>query len=659
MTESLEHKPVHPTTDKTWRNATYDLSKVPLEAARVFYRTRLEVASDAPSAEPWQTVVQVLLKWATGKERRRQRDGLANLSDQLPERDALMSSDFARGGFHKACGSSYLRTEAAFADDSDVLPRHWALEYVERDSSFGYRFWVTELGISELGAGSWAVNARVRYYDDPTYIYEVEAPKRNAPRFVRDLILAPGLRISCGGVSLRTSADVLTEDNFDLFVEQLIDPERTAPIVVVSRHERKGSEPDYPVDPLGLARLLAGVALVYALDRNDEALERSYRYVFDNPDKPAYKYRLVPGCLRIFWAGVDLDEPSEYDYARHRFFTSEALEQLGAEAIIQNISAGVSRMFSLRAGEVLSIRSVAYQASLLRTGRLEQTRKSLVERLREAEGKREALEGDRTDASDAQESLEAFREEVALLNELLATADDEIEELKARQGQAPSGVSEDEYLLQGRSLEQAQLEAMTAQERADELDRDNGRLRYRINQLEAETRSAEAQAAGNQAMADLFLEACKDLRDPERVMDLAKQAFAGRMVILDEAVDSARDFMGDAGEMFEGLSALYQYLWPMRFGLEGGASVDVDEFESQSGFGIAFHESKQTNKDARLVRMRQRTYRGKTCDITPHIKGGDKRRGHLRIHFAFDDERQLIVVGHCGGHLETYGTQRM
>jgi hypothetical protein len=97
----------------------------------------------------------------------------------------------------------------------------------------------------------------------------------------------------------------------------------------------------------------------------------------------------------------------------------------------------------------------------------------------------------------------------------------------------------------------------------------------------------------------------------------------------------------------------------MRFGLEGGASVDVDEFESQSGFGIAFHESKQTNKDARLVRMRQRTYRGKTYDITPHIKGGGKRHGHLRIHFAFDDERQLIVVGHCGGHLETYGTQRM
>lgn len=49
MTESLEHKPVHPTTDKTWRNATYDLSKVPLEAARVFYRTRLEVVPGTPS----------------------------------------------------------------------------------------------------------------------------------------------------------------------------------------------------------------------------------------------------------------------------------------------------------------------------------------------------------------------------------------------------------------------------------------------------------------------------------------------------------------------------------------------------------------------------------------------------------------------------------
>ena len=143
MTESIDHKPVHPTTDKTWRNATYDLSKVPLEAARVFYRTRLEVAQDNPSATPWQTVVQVLLKWAEGKERRRQRAGVESLLERLPQPEALMSSDFARGGFHKACGSSYLRTEAAFAGEDDVLPRHWALEYVERDSSFGYRFWVT------------------------------------------------------------------------------------------------------------------------------------------------------------------------------------------------------------------------------------------------------------------------------------------------------------------------------------------------------------------------------------------------------------------------------------------------------------------------------------------------------------------------------------
>ena len=659
MSESIERKSVHPSTDRTWRNIDYDLTKVPLEAARIFYRTRLEVRSSDPSTEPWQEMLEVFLSWIASKEMRRLQRGSECLMGQLPRPEGLMASDFVRGGFQHACLESCLRTGAAFDAEGDELPRYWALEYVERDGAFGYRFWVTEIGVSGIGPDKWAVNARVRYYDDPTFIYEVSVPERNAPRFVRDLILKRGLVVKCGGVPLRASAVTLTEGNFDLFLEQLIDEERTAPLVVVSHNEPEEAGPSYPVDPEGLARLLAGVAMVYRLDRGDPALEAAYAYVFDNPAKPAYKYRLVPGCLRIFWGGVDLDEPGEYDYARHRFFTSEALEAMGSSAIIQNISAGVSRMFSLRAGEVLSVHSVAYQASLLRTGRLERNRQALTERLREAESRRATLESELVEAGEDRGELSAYRDEVALLNELLETADSEIRELKARQGQSSGGVTDNEYQLQLRNLERANNEAIAAQDKALELEQDNGHLRYRVEQLEGQLRDAQAIAQGNGERARLLLEVGRELRDPVKVVEVARKAFGDRLVILDRAVDSARGFRGDAGEMFACLTAMYQLLWPMRFGDGGDVTIDEGEFQSRSGFELTFHESKQTNRNPRLARQRQVEYHGKTYDISPHVKGGDKKRGFLRVHFFFDADERTVVIGHCGNHMETDGTAKL
>ena len=58
-----------------------------------------------------------------------------------------------------------------------------------------------------------------------------------------------------------------------------------------------------------------------------------------------------------------------------------------------------------------------------------------------------------------------------------------------------------------------------------------------------------------------------------------------------------------------------------------------------------------------LTQLCQRTYNGKQICILPHIKGnGFNRRDPFRLHFCFDDEAKLIVIGHCGSHLPTSGT---
>lgn len=60
-----------------------------------------------------------------------------------------------------------------------------------------------------------------------------------------------------------------------------------------------------------------------------------------------------------------------------------------------------------------------------------------------------------------------------------------------------------------------------------------------------------------------------------------------------------------------------------------------------------------------LIWLRQLTYKGNQICILPHVKGnGRNRRDPFRLHFCFDDEAQLIVIGHCGSHLPTSGTAR-
>ena len=68
-------------------------------------------------------------------------------------------------------------------------------------------------------------------------------------------------------------------------------------------------------------------------------------------------------------------------------------------------------------------------------------------------------------------------------------------------------------------------------------------------------------------------------------------------------------------------------------------------------------EGKQTKNDKNLVKLRKLKYMGAEVDITLHVKYGSKAPKCLRVHFYADHERQMLVVGHCGDHLDTYGSQ--
>lgn len=127
-----------------------------------------------------------------------------------------------------------------------------------------------------------------------------------------------------------------------------------------------------------------------------------------------------------------------------------------------------------------------------------------------------------------------------------------------------------------------------------------------------------------------------------------------------EAYDSARRYdYADLDEEWQILKSLATVMWQLKFGERPTTGDLYSEFKNQTSFDAAPTETKLTKNDTELMRLRQRTYNGKQVCILPHIKGnGRNRRDPFRLHFCFDDEAQLIVIGHCGSHLPTSGTAR-
>jgi len=72
-----------------------------------------------------------------------------------------------------------------------------------------------------------------------------------------------------------------------------------------------------------------------------------------------------------------------------------------------------------------------------------------------------------------------------------------------------------------------------------------------------------------------------------------------------------------------------------------------------SGNAISLR-AKHTKIDKKFMKLRSDTYSGKTIDFSPHIKIGNKEPKLLRVHFFIDREQKMIVIGHCGGHLENF-----
>lgn len=85
----------------------------------------------------------------------------------------------------------------------------------------------------------------------------------------------------------------------------------------------------------------------------------------------------------------------------------------------------------------------------------------------------------------------------------------------------------------------------------------------------------------------------------------------------------------------------------------------VRRYKELSGFDLALNEGKDTTRNNKWMALRQQVYNGKTIDITPHVKYGNKPPKVLRVYYYADRERRRIVIGHCGDHLPNFSTAKV
>ena len=145
-------------------------------------------------------------------------------------------------------------------------------------------------------------------------------------------------------------------------------------------------------------------------------------------------------------------------------------------------------------------------------------------------------------------------------------------------------------------------------------------------------------------------------KDLSSVVDLIEKVQFDKLIFLPESKKSSKE--SKFQEVCPSWSLLWKMstvLWNLVFTEKLDRTTIEKEFKNKSGFELTFGDGKMTNKDSKCQGMRKRIYEGNEVNITPHCKV-DKSKGQLRIHFHLDYTNKLIIIGHCGNHLENYSS---
>lgn len=202
--------------------------------------------------------------------------------------------------------------------------------------------------------------------------------------------------------------------------------------------------------------------------------------------------------------------------------------------------------------------------------------------------------------------------------------------------------------------DQVEWQQLEVETKEDELKKH----RYQEEVLRQAANTEREKCAAAESRAKSFSEMTELPESVEACCRIFAAAFPDRVEFTERALVSAEKAeYPKLGAVWTALWHMANTLHPLAFG-DNDARVDLeDEFRRRSGIELAMSEGKLTKANNKLMQSRLQEHMGEKIDITPHIKLQTGNR-HLRIYFHIHRRRRILIVGHCGDHLDTAGTAK-
>ena len=184
-------------------------------------------------------------------------------------------------------------------------------------------------------------------------------------------------------------------------------------------------------------------------------------------------------------------------------------------------------------------------------------------------------------------------------------------------------------------------------------EKEVSQLRAKVESLSAAVRkSTDKSVEGIPETFRVAIQAiAEDRASLEDVLLAVSAAYPDRVVVLDSALESARESSGfkhprKAQDLVMKLVTSY---WKARS--EGQGDTTAREI---FGDNYTARDSDKVENNATARKLRTFQYNGQGHVMFKHLKIGNKDSlaETLRIHFEWFPEEQKIVIGHCGRHLD-------
>lgn len=208
-------------------------------------------------------------------------------------------------------------------------------------------------------------------------------------------------------------------------------------------------------------------------------------------------------------------------------------------------------------------------------------------------------------------------------------------------------------ILEGK-IDELEGYAQCLQEQIGKIDDEKRSLKYKRNSLRVPSLHTNFDARSEDipdSVSDTLLNIVGGSLTLSKSLDVVSAIFPNRILILGTASQSADD-----SKAFRDKKKAFELLWKLATEYWNMLASGRGDIDARAVFGEAYSakESERVENNQRARRLRTFIYNGKQIKMMKHLKIGvkDSAAATLRIHFEWDAKNRVIVIGHCGAHLD-------